>query len=56
MYEQGRNRRTNVFVEYNGQRMILKDFSDLIGANRNMVSKLLKQGKSVKEIAERYEK
>lgn len=56
MYEQGRNRRTNVFVEYNGRRMILKDFSDLIGANRNMVSKLLKQGKSVEEIVERYRK
>lgn len=55
-YEQSRNRRTNVIVEYKGQQMILKDFSKLTGVNRNTASKMLKQGKSVDEIVERYGK
>lgn len=51
--EQAKNTTRNVFVEYEGKKLILSDFSKLIGMDRRLVSKYLKQGLSVKEIIEK---
>jgi len=46
--EQNRNQRTNVIVEYDGEKMVLIDFCKKIGANRDYVAKLIKKYSSDK--------
>lgn len=54
--EQSRNRRSNVYVEYDGERMLEVDFASKIGVSLKMVNKMLKKSFTTNEIAERYGK
>jgi len=54
--EQGKNTTKNVFVTYNGERMIIADFSRKTGIDHRIVSRDLKNGLTVDEIMERYSK
>ena len=54
--EQGKNTTKNVHLEYKGEKMILADFSRMIGVDQRKVSRELKKGKSVEEIVARYKK
>ena len=51
--EQFKNTTRNVFVNYNGERMIISDFSRLTGIDHRVVSRDLKKGFSIEEIIER---
>jgi hypothetical protein len=53
--EQDRNKRSNRWIEYNGKRMIAKDWSDLIGIKSARFRYLLKT-KSIEQILDMYKK
>lgn len=50
---QAKNTRRNVFVEYEGKKMILSDFSREVGINHRKVSRYLKQNMTINEILEK---
>lgn len=51
--EQFKNMRKNVYVEYNGEKMIIADFSRRTGIDHRKVSRYLKNGYSIEEILEK---
>lgn len=54
--EQGKNTTKNVFVTYNGEKMIIADFSRKTGIDHRIVSRDLKNGLTIDEIVARYSK
>jgi hypothetical protein len=51
--EQSKNRRSNVWIEYNGERMVMKDWSERLGVDNRLVHRMLKQ-KPFSEVYEFY--
>ena len=49
MKEQNSNRRSNKWIEYNGERHTVTQWSEILGGNRNLVSRRLKCGWSVEK-------
>jgi len=48
--QQTRNKRNNHFYEYNGDRMIAKDWGKKLGIDRNTILSNIRRGKSFEEI------
>jgi len=44
--EQGRNRRTNVWIEFNGERKVVKDWEKTLGIKKGIISSRIKRGKT----------
>jgi hypothetical protein len=49
--EQSRNRRSNVFIEYKGNKICVSDFAAMFGLRRSMVYSRVKAGVPVEELA-----
>lgn len=49
---QNRNRRDNIWIEYKGLKLILKDWGDKFGVSGSFISRRLKKGLSMREIEE----
>ena len=47
--EQQNNMRNNVFLEANGERHTISEWSEITGINRSTISNRLRRGKSIKE-------
>lgn len=54
--EQNRNQRTNVWVEYNGEKIILMDFALKINANYFLVNGMYHRGRPIEYIANHFTK
>lgn len=52
--EQCRGRRSNVWIEYNGEKMIMKDWSNRLGVDNRLIHRMYKSGKPFSEIYEFY--
>lgn len=52
--EQNRGRRSNRWIEFNGKRLVQKDWSILIGVSEHTVSRFIKKGKSIGDIIEHF--
>lgn len=52
--QQSRNKRNNIWLEYNGKAMILADWAKYMGVFPNVIARRLKT-KSFTEIAKKYE-
>jgi len=50
---QAKNRRSNVWIEYKGKRMIISDWADALGINRGTLEARKKAGWADQEIIER---
>lgn len=50
LWDQNRNRRDNVWIEYNGLRQILQDWGETFGVSGAFISRRLKKGMSMQEI------
>lgn len=48
--EQGRNRRNNVVLEYNGKKATIAEWEEITGINRRMIEGRIKSGWEVEEI------
>lgn len=47
--EQARNKRTNIFIEYNGEKYVLNDLAQMVGVNRKTLKRRIDKGLSVQE-------
>ena len=47
--EQARNKRTNIFIEYNGEKYVLNDLAQMVGVNRKTLKRRIDKGFSVEE-------
>lgn len=54
--EQERNKRTNHWVEYNGEKKVLRDWADLLGVTFNTLRYHVMKGKPFGEIIEHFKK
>lgn len=52
--EQSRNKRSNHYIEYNGERMVLRDWSYKIGVHETTILYHLKIGKAFEQIVEHF--
>jgi len=52
--EQSRNKRSNRYLEYNGERMVLRDWGARLGIHETSIHYHLKTGKSFKEVIEYF--
>ncbi len=52
--EQAYNRRTTVYIEYNGVRMILADWARKLNTGATSIKQMLKRGKSFSEVHDYY--
>lgn len=50
LHTQNRNRRDNVYIEYGGENLILKDWADRYGISPSFISNRIKKGYSMREI------
>lgn len=48
--QQSRNRRSNIWIEYNGEKLILTDWANKIGARLSIIRRSIQRGKSFEEI------
>ena len=48
--EQARNRRTNVFIEYSGQRLTCSQWAEKLGINKQTISERIKRGWPVEKV------
>lgn len=51
--EQGRNKRSNVWIEYKGRRMVLTDWCNEINISSGVIPSWIKKGKSIEWIFDR---
>ncbi|SRR5712692_3780549 len=52
--EQNRGRRSNKWIEFNGKRLVQKDWSILIGVSEHTISRFIKKGKSIGDIIQHF--
>lgn len=52
--EQARNRRNNLWIEYDGKKMIIQDWADLLDVSRDSIKRYLLRGKSFDFIYKKY--
>lgn len=55
IHEQNRNLRSNIWIEYNGKPMILKDWCTSVKIDYSTIRKKLKKGESFVSICKKYE-
>jgi len=53
--QQNRNQRRNVYLEYNGERMVLKDWATRFGVRYTCISVMLKSGRTFEQVVEYYQ-